>query len=280
MSLDPIAANRAAWNAVTPVHNAHKADQTKFLAQGGSTLFEEEVALLGAVAGAEVLHLMCNCGQDTLSIAGLGARVTGIDLSDAAIDTATSLAREAGISARFVRAEIFEGLAELAPASFDVVFVSYGALGWIADVGGLFAAAARVLRPGGRLVVVEFHPLVDAISDDGCIDGVYGGPPIVGDEGVGDYVGASGAALAPSGFVPAAPDAPMGITVWFPHTTATLLQGVLDAGLGLTTVREWCHSNGWRPFPGLVGAEDRRYRWPDAGPVLPLMLGFVAVKRT
>ncbi|MFM2162230.1 MAG: hypothetical protein RLZZ383_1742 [Pseudomonadota bacterium] len=278
MTLDAVAANRAAWNAVTPVHNAHKLDQAGYLASGGSTLFDEERALLGDLAGADVLHLMCNCGQDTLSMAAMGARVTGIDLSDVAIAQARALAQESGLPGRFVRAEVFEGLSMLPVSAFDVVFLSYGALGWIDDVGALFAAAARVLRPSGRLVVVEFHPLVDAIADDGKIDGVYGGPPIVGDEGVGDYVGASGAALAPSGFVEAAPEAPTGTTVWFPHTTASLLQGVLDAGLALSVVREWCHSNGWRPFPGLVGTPDRRYRWPEDGPVLPLMLGFVAVK--
>jgi len=222
--------------------------------------------------------LMCNCGQDTLSIAQSGARVTGIDVSDAAIAAAVALSRASGLPGRFLRAEVFEGLSTLADATFDVVFLSYGALGWIADARGLFAAAARVLRPGGRLVVVEFHPLVDAIADDGSIDGHYGGPPIVANEGVGDYVGASGAALAPSGFVASAPPAPTGTTVWFPHTTASLLQGVVDAGLQLTAVREWCHSNGWRPFPTLEAGADRRHRWPAGGPVLPLMLGFVGVK--
>ena len=78
-------ANRLSWNAATQAHNSHKIDQAGFLRRGGSTLFAEELALLGDVRGLRIAHLQCNAGQDSLSLAALGALVTGVDISDEAI---------------------------------------------------------------------------------------------------------------------------------------------------------------------------------------------------
>src|SRR5215471_9001220 len=96
-------ANRRSWNAATRAHNSHKGDQARYFREGGSTLRPEELGLLGEVVGLRVLHLLCNSGQDTLSIARLGAEVTGVDISDEAIDFATRLAADVGIAATFQR---------------------------------------------------------------------------------------------------------------------------------------------------------------------------------
>ena len=77
--------NRLSWNAATQAHNSHKRDQAGFLRRGGSTLYKEEIELLGDVTGLSLVHLQCNSGQDTLSWAARGARVTGVDISDEAI---------------------------------------------------------------------------------------------------------------------------------------------------------------------------------------------------
>src|SRR3954468_13117062 len=122
-------ANRRAWNQATEAHNSHKADQAAFLRAGGSTLFPEEVGLLGDLTGRSLLHLQCNAGQDTLSLARLGATVTGVDISDTAVAFARQLAADAGIPATFERADIFDWLATTS-TSYDVIFVSYGALVW------------------------------------------------------------------------------------------------------------------------------------------------------
>src|SRR5512138_2528139 len=89
--------NRAAWNAATEAHNSHKADQARFLREGGETIFPEEIALLGDLAGQRLLHLQCNAGQDTLSLVRRGARATGVDISDTAIEFARRLSADAGI---------------------------------------------------------------------------------------------------------------------------------------------------------------------------------------
>src|SRR5215467_719400 len=96
-------ANRLSWNAATRAHNSHKGDQARYFREGGSTLRPEELGLLGKVRDLRVVHLLCNSGQDTVSIARLGADVTGVDISDEAIVFATQLAAEAGAAATFVR---------------------------------------------------------------------------------------------------------------------------------------------------------------------------------
>src|ERR671921_1609676 len=99
--------NRLSWNAVVGVHDSHRGDLAGFLRKGGSTLFPEERALLGDLNGKALAHLQCNSGGDSLSLALLGASVTGVDISDEAISSARNLSSEAGIPADFVRADIY-----------------------------------------------------------------------------------------------------------------------------------------------------------------------------
>ena len=119
---------RRSWNAATDAHQSHHANLPRFLREGGSTLFPEEQALLGDVAGARLAHLQCNAGEDSLSLAALGADVTGVDLSDSAIAHAERLARESGIPARFVRADLYDWLRETGAGDerFDIAYCSYG----------------------------------------------------------------------------------------------------------------------------------------------------------
>jgi len=107
--------NRLSWNAVTPAHNSHKGDQAAFFRAGGDTLFPEELELLGDVEGVDLLHLQCNAGQDTLSLARRGARATGVDISDEAIRFARELSAGSGIAAEFERADVYDWLREAAP---------------------------------------------------------------------------------------------------------------------------------------------------------------------
>ena len=148
--------NRRGWNLATEAHNSHKADQAAFLRAGGSTLFPEELEMLGDLAGRTLLHLQCNAGQDTLSLARRGATVTGVDISDTAIAFARQLAADSGIPATFERADVYDWLAEAASAGrqFDVVFSSYGFLCWwavAADVAKPSPATASIRTPARAL---------------------------------------------------------------------------------------------------------------------------------
>ena len=77
--------NRVSWNAVIGAHDSHRGDLSRFFGEGGSTLFQEERDLLGKLEGTSLVHLQCNSGGDSISLARLGATVTGVDLSDEAV---------------------------------------------------------------------------------------------------------------------------------------------------------------------------------------------------
>lgn len=270
---------RRSWNVATRAHNSHKRDQAAFFRGGGSTLFPEELELLGDVRGQRLLHMQCNAGQDSLSlVTKTGAHVTGFDMSDEAIAFARTLSKDSGVEARFEQSEAC-AFFEATPEKFDVVFASYGALPWIEDLARYMRGVARVLDDGGRAVFLEFHPLAWSFTPtwSATADPYFAeGRPFV--EAVNDYVAASGEALAPSGFVEGVradeyvnPHKAHG----YQHTVAHILQCVIDAGLRLDVVREWPYSNGCKMNAGLVDIGDHRFA-PPPGISLPLMLGVAA----
>lgn len=273
--------NRQAWNAATVAHNSHKADQAAFLRGGGNTLFPEELALLGDIAGRSLLHLQCNAGQDTLSLAQLGATVTGVDISDEAIAFARQLAADTGIAATFERADLYAWLADAAAAGrqFDVVFCSYGFLCWLSDLDRWARGIAAMLKPGGRFVAIEFHPFSMVFDFDWARKSDYsgGGKPQSWPTGVGDYVAMAGEALTPSGWVAGVSDFrnpyPGHEWHWGLAETVTAL---LDAGLTLTTLREYPYANGARLFEGMREEPGLRMYPPEDTPSLPLMFGLIA----
>ena len=124
MAIDPF--NLAHWNEVTPYHVASPFYRTKDFRRGEIVLDPLVRQSVGDVAGKRLLHLQCHFGLDTLSLARLGAGVTGLDFSPPAIAQARSLAREAGIRADFIVADVLEPPSGL--SGFDIVFASWGAI--------------------------------------------------------------------------------------------------------------------------------------------------------
>jgi len=279
--------NRRSWNHATVAHNSHKGDQAAFLRGGGSTLFAEELELLGDLAGRRLVHLQCNAGQDTLSLAARGAEVTGVDISDEAIRFAQQLSADSGIAARFERADVYDWLATAARDGrrFDVAFASYGALVWLSDLRAWARGVAEILAPGGRLVVLEFHPLLALVEErDGRLiwnpnpsAGAGGGAHTAYDEGIGDYVAMSRSGLVPSGYQTGVENFlnPEG-SHEFDWTLADKLDAVARAGLVIETVREWPYANGCRFFAAMVEVSPRKFALPPGAPRIPLMAGFVA----
>ena len=279
--------NRLSWNAATVRHNQHKGDQAKFHREGGSTLFPEEVELLGDIRGNSLLHLQCNCGQDTLSIASqLGAEVTGVDISDEAIQFATELSKESGIPGNFERADLFDWCERPDAPRFDVVFSSYGATCWISDIERWGNCIANILKPGGRFVFVEFHSAALIFHEDGGWKLEYdymGGAPIDDEEGVSDYVGE--ACVKPQSVSSEDPAKDPSEPFENPHSSVCFAWGISDhvsallhAGLRLDGLKQYPYSNAWKPYPEMVEAPGRRMVLPEGMPVLPLMFSLVARK--
>lgn len=152
-----IATNRELWNSRVAGHMASKFYDMESFRLGKSSLKDLDLELMGPVDGLSLLHLQCHFGQDTLSWARLGARVTGVDLSDQAIEAARGLADELGLPARF---HVSNVLTYEPDQLYDRVYTSYGVLGWLPDLKPWAELVARALKPGGRLVLVEFHPVL------------------------------------------------------------------------------------------------------------------------
>jgi ubiquinone/menaquinone biosynthesis C-methylase UbiE len=151
--------NRQSWNNRTDIHvKSEFYDMDSFI-KGRSSLNSIETELLGDLKGKTILHLQCHFGQDTISLSRLGAESTGVDLSDRAIESAKQIAKDTHSNTTFICCDIYE-LPNYLDKQFDIVFTSYGTIGWLPNLDKWANIISRYLKPGGQFVFVEFHPLV------------------------------------------------------------------------------------------------------------------------
>ena len=275
--------NRLSWNAVVGAHDSHRGDLVKFFRKGGNTLFPEERALLGDLNGKTLVHLQCNSGSDSLSLALLGAAVTGVDISDEAISSARQLSSRTGIPADFVRADVYDWLVAMARKKqyFDVAYGSYGVVCWLPDLEAWAEGIATILRPGGRFVLVDFHPAAMMFDEhwNHAHDYYSGGEPLTEDEGVGDYVAGSGGGLTPAGFVEGVQDfSNPHCCHLFRWGLGEIVTALAEARLRITALKEYLYSNGERHFAGMRELPGRRMVPPEGVPDVPLMYGISAEK--
>ncbi|MDQ1704400.1 MAG: hypothetical protein QOF18_766 [Frankiaceae bacterium] len=160
--------NRASWDERAPAHAAspgYAFDQfindPTFL----SHVVRFDLPRLGDVAGLRGVHLQCHIGTDTISLARLGAHMTGLDFSPAALTAARALAGQTGARVEFVEAEVYDAVDLLGAASFDLVFTGIGALCWLPDIRRWAQVVSDLLRPGGRVFLREGHPMLWTLAD-------------------------------------------------------------------------------------------------------------------
>ncbi len=275
--------NRQSWNEGTKAHNSHKGDQAAFFRAGGNTLFPEETELLGAVAGQTLLHLQCNCGQDSLSIAKhLAAAVTGVDISDEAVRFARQLSADSGIPAEFLRADIYDFFLRN-DERFHTVFSSYGVLCWLSDLEAWGRGIASSLLPGGRFVLVDFHPAFAMFDEAWQLRHAYmGGELYEFDAGVGDYVALTGTAAEIDDLLPGIVDFHNPYPgVEYQWGIAEVQMALLRAGLSLSHFAEYNYCNGFKPMPDMRDLGGRRYGAAAHLPRnIPLMFSLVAELRS
>ena len=157
--------NKISWNQCTPSHVTSEFYDNQSFIEGRNSLNSIELDLLGDLKGKSVLHLQCHFGQDTISLTRLGAEAVGIDLSDKAIESAQQLAEQTNSNAQFICSDVYE-LPQHLNQQFDVVYTSYGVIGWLPDMDKWAAVIAQFLKPGGKFVFVEFHPVVWMFDED------------------------------------------------------------------------------------------------------------------
>jgi len=256
--------NRISWNNIVDVHVASAMYNMDAFLAGTSSLNDIELRLLGDVSGKRILHLQCHFGQDSISLARMGAYVTGVDFSDKAIEKAKELAAELQVSASFVCCDIYS-LAEHIHTPFDIVFTSYGTIGWLPDLDKWAKLISKFLKKDGKFVFAEFHPVVWMFDNDfQQVAYPYAKAASIVETETGTYA-----------------DRKVDIqrqTITWNHGIAEVLTALLQAGLQISAFEEYDYS----PYNCFRHTEEfapGKFRITHLGNKIPMVYALSAVKK-
>jgi len=267
-------ANRAHWDERTALHLAAGGYDFAALREGRAQFTAIERGELPPVVGKRIVHLQCHFGADTLKLLQHGAvAVVGLDFSRPAIHAARALAAELGLAARasFVEADLYDAAAVIPEAgTFDMAYVTWGAICWLPDIKRWSEIIAHMLRPGGSLYLADSPPtalvLDDAIVTTDGMPGFYapyfGRDPVIYCESEDYIVGKTAFQHAES-------------HTWI-HPLGEIITGLIEAGMRL----DWLHEHDavpWRMYRTLRRDVEGLYRWPDK-PWLPLAFSLSATR--
>lgn len=266
---EPAATNRAHWDALAEVHAKGTSSYYDLdaLAGGASSLSGIERAgvtrAVGDVAGKDVLHLQCHLGLDAVSLTRLGARVIGVDFSAGALDQARAIAARCGVDVEFVQADA----TDLPPAlhgRFDLVYATIGILTWIEDVDAWMRSVRGALRQGGRLLLVDVHPLFSMFASLDPLEADFpyatAGPVHLDDPG--SYADATAAVSATA-------------TVEFAHSLGEIVTAAVGAGLQVERVDEHLECE-FDPRGALQAEQDGLFRFRLGGLPAPMLYTVIA----
>jgi len=225
--------NRKMWNQTADIHKDYSYAKTlaKVAEKDFSCLDEIETNLLKdiGVVAKDVAQLSCNNGRETISVKKMGAaKCVGFDISDAFIAQAQELTKASGEELDFIRSDVYE-IPESYNNSFDVVYVTIGAFGWIADIQAYFQVIARLLRPKGKVLIYEMHPMLDMFDPETGMEvrhSYFRTEPYY-EDAAPDYMDPDTVVDAPS--------------YWFHHKTSDIISAALGAGLQLEHFKEYGH---------------------------------------
>jgi 2-polyprenyl-3-methyl-5-hydroxy-6-metoxy-1,4-benzoquinol methylase len=266
--------NRAGWDERVPAHAAspdymlEKFADPEFLSQ----VVQFDVPRLGDIAGLRGVHLQCHIGTDTVSLARLGARMSGLDFSGAAIEQAQKFADGLGHEIDFHQADVYDAVEVLGEAQYDLVFTGIGAIGWLPSIQRWADVVAGLLKPGGRLFIREGHPMlwslgVSATSGEIVLEAPYFEmeAPQVWDEG-GTYVDTD-------------VEFSQNVSYEWNHGLGEIFMALKKAGLEVTDIEEH-DSAPWMPLAGhMTRDEQGEWRLTDHPERLPATYTLQARRR-
>ncbi len=222
-----------------------------------SDVIRFDLPRLGSVAGLDAVHLQCHIGTDTLSLHRLGASMTGLDFSPAALAAAERLAVDCNASISWVQAELYDAVDALGADCADLVYTGIGALCWLPDVAAWARVVAALLRPGGRLFIREGHPMLWSLADprpDGLLTVEHPYFTVPGGTAFSDeqtYVEADGVVTSPD-------------VICFNHGIGQILTALVESGLQLQSFTEH-DSVPWNPLgEAMVQVEGGEFRLREA----------------
>ncbi|MGE8433516.1 class I SAM-dependent methyltransferase [Chryseobacterium joostei] len=256
--------NRNSWNNRTESHLKSEFYDLKGFLNGNTSLNDIELNLLGNLQGKSVLHLQCHFGQDTISLGRLGAEVTGVDLSDKAIESARQLAHETQSNANFICCDIYD-LPNHLDKQFDIVYTSYGTIGWLPDLDKWAKVVSQFLKPDGQFIFVEFHPVVWMFDDNF--------------ETVGYRYFNSGAIIETENGTYADRNAKITQSyVTWNHGLSEVMNSLIKNGLEINSLDEFDYSP-YNCFNKTIEFEPKKYRIEHLDNKIPMVYSVTATKK-
>ena len=256
--------NKQTWNNKTDVHIASDFyDMPNFL-KGKSTLNSIELELLGDVKGKRILHLQCHFGQDTMTFSRMGAKATGVDLSDKAIERAREFTAQLELNTTFVCCDIYDA-PKYIDEKFDIVFTSYGTIGWFPDLNKWAEIISHFLKPDGIFVMADFHPVVWMFDNDfkEVFYNYFNIEPIIEDES-GTYADRYSDISAQ--------------TMTWNHPTSELLNSLINNGLKINCFNEYDYSP-YNCFNHTEEFEPNKFRIKHLANKIPMVYSIKASKQ-
>lgn len=261
---DYLSINKQTWNEKTDINFRSAFYDVEAFLKGQSSLNSIELALLEDIKGKTILHLQCHFGQDSISLARLGAIVTGVDLSDKAIDQAIALSKTTGTAAKFICCDVYD-LPHQLSEQFDIVFTSYGTIGWLPDLDKWAKIISSSLKPGGKFIFVEFHPVVWMFNDDFTAIGY-------------DYFNTGAIVETESGTYADRNAAIKSETVSWNHSISEVLTALISNGLVLSSFQEFDYSP-YSCFNGTIEVEPNKFRISRLKYTIPMVYSLLAIKK-
>ncbi len=259
---DYILGNKKYWDEVTPLHEKSAFYDVESFKKGKLTILPLEIEEIGPVAGKSFLHLQCHFGMDTMSWTRLGAKATGVDLSDKSIKTAKKLAGELNLDTRFICSDIYK-LPEILHEKFNIVYTTGGVLCWLPDLTKWAKVIGHFLKPKGTFYLRDDHPFAVILNDDLKVENNYFHieKPLIGH---------------PSGSYAEAKAKLTKETYEWNHSISDIINSLINAGLTIEFFHEFPHL-GWARFPKLMKKDsDGRYRFKNKKINIPLMFSLKA----
>jgi SAM-dependent methyltransferase len=256
--------NKSLWNKRAELHiNSEFYNVTAFK-QGKSSLNSIEIEELGAVAGKSLLHLQCHFGMDTISWARNGAIATGLDFSENAIRIARGLADELKQNVKFVCCNVYEAT-QYIKKRFDIVFTSYGTIGWLPELQKWARIISELLDGGGKFYMVDFHPMIwmfDENFDYFKYSYFNTGQPIIEENG-GSY------AVKSEGLP--------GREYGWNHSISDIINSLTSAGLTLQFLNEHSYSP-YNSFNNMIETQPGKWKIRKLEDKIPMLFSLAAVK--
>ena len=258
-------ANKNNWNKRAELHYKSDFYNVSDFIKLKDSLNSIEKDELGNVNGKSILHLQCHFGQDTLSLANLGADATGVDFSEASIEKAKLLSEETGIESRFICSNVYE-LKNNLNEKFEVVFTSYGTIGWLPDIDGWAEIVSYYLKPGGEFLIVEFHPFLWMFDDNfNEIEYSY------------FHTGKPFEELAEHTYTDNVEKIDM-IQYSWNHSLSDVINSLIKQGMRIESVNEFNYSP-YNCFPGMKEIEKGKYIFKKFDNLIPIIYSIKAVKQ-